>query len=288
MITDTANLSTATADVIKAWGVTKVFVVGGAGAVSDNVMDELTSVANVPAEGIKRVWGEDRFKTAEAVYDEGLADGIWDGISVPVICSGLTSADALSISPWSYSFGMPILLAKDGELDERSMTIAKTMNQITRFAYICGGTGAVSQSAEDDLMSAGISVKRFAGQDRYDTSAKIAKYFAGDMTDPTGKTGDYNHTIFASGLDNHFADPLVSAMLQAQYKKSNNDPATAPVLLVDGTSGAGFDLVKTAYAVASNDVDMLYVIGGTGAVSETTANAIMSNWDNITRLPDNS
>jgi hypothetical protein len=183
---------------------------------------------------------------------------------------------------------MPILLAKNGALTARSMTIAKNMNMITRFAYICGGTAAVSQATENSLMSAGISVKRFAGLDRYDTSAMIAKYFAGDMTDPTGKTGDYNHTIFASGLDSHYPDPLVSSMLQAQYTKEDGKMATAPVLLVDGTSGAGFDLVRTAYTVASNDVNMLYVIGGTAAVPETTANAIMSSWDNITRLPDNS
>jgi putative cell wall-binding protein len=286
MITTTANLSRATADVIKAWGVKKVTIVGGTAAVSDSVKNQLTTAAGVPADGILRVAGSDRYETAEAVYDQGVKEGIWTKDSVPVIASGNSAADALSISPWSYAYGMPVLLANKGIVSARSLEIAKLANASSKYAFICGGSSAVNMEAEDELRAAGIKVHRFAGFDRYDTSAMIAKYFAGDKIDPMGKTGEYNNTMFAAGGDTHYTDSLVSSMLQARYKKADGSSAAAPILLVDGTSGAGFDLVKNEYVKA--DISMLYVAGGTAAVSEETAAAVMSNWSSVVRIPDNT
>ena len=318
LLTDPASLSSQTAALIKQWNLSTVYIVGGTAAVSDVVATSLKKDCDVT--NVKRIYGNSRYETAEAVYTFGKAAGYF-GSSV-VITTGSKAADALSISPWAYSQRMPVLLAEDGALTGTSSTIIAT-GSFTK-AYILGGTSAVNAATYSAVKAVIADTTRLSGNDRYETSAKIAQEFAGSSytisnlytkanTTYTAATitlgSQYNNTAFASGSDDHYVDALVGGMLQAKqnyvlptgteyylktgssgtdsdYTKVTSVTVAAPILLVDGTSGAGFDLVESDYAKTSNNVSMLYVLGGTSAVTAATVAKITGNWTTVKEITD--
>ena len=66
-------------------------------------------------------------------------------------------------------------------------------------------------------------------------------------------------TAIASGNDSSFADALAGASLQGKKP--------APIILADGTAGAGIELMK------KKGTDDFTILGGAGAVSYETASA---------------
>jgi putative cell wall-binding protein len=293
LLTDTSALPDATKDLITGWGVKTIYIIGGTAVVTKDVETALTS-AGVTT--INRYAGDDRYETAKVVYLNGLTansgSSIWGDSAV--IATGLKAADALSISPWTYSKAMPIFLAGDnGVLDNSSLTIAKSFAT----TYLLGGTAVVNKDAETALKAvSGHTATRLAGDDRYETSVAIAKKFATNTSYYTSadhttlaSVSFYNNTAYASGLDAHYADALVGGMLQGRmetdvsdYFDANGQQAVlaigAPILLVDGTSGAGFTLTTDELTKASANVSQLWILGGTAAVTTETQNAITGNW----------
>lgn len=246
LITDSAELSGATALILEKLGVSKVLIIGGTGAVSLQTESELTSKCGIAAGDISRVGGKDRFETAENLYDYGMKDGTFRNSQACFITTGLTAADALSVGPWSYYGGSPVLLAgTDGTLDERALADAESFGK----KYIIGGEYAVSAASQNAL---GEGTLRIGGADRYETSARVAENFAGSRTD------GYKSCAFASGLDSHFVDSLTGSMLQGELP--------SPVLLTDGAAGPVMDLA--AVKLRSSAAESFRIFGGTGAVSE--------------------
>lgn len=253
LITDPDHISEETKNAILAMKIQKAVIIGGVSAVSKQVQEELTYTCGIESKNISRIQGDDRSGTARAVYEEGLKEGLYT-TSACVIASGMKAADALSISPWSYSLKMPIFLT-----DASGMISAKDLSYVKQFSkvYIAGGTSAVSAGLQSEIGAAAV---RFDGADRYQTSAKIAAAFAG------GSTSYYSGTAFTTGNDDNFADALTAAALQGGKP--------APILLVDGTSGAGFDLVKQAFK--KSGVTSITILGGNAAVPAKTAAAVKS------------
>jgi len=253
LITDPDHISEETKNAILAMKIRKAVIIGGVSAVSKQVQEELTYTCGIESKNISRIQGDDRSGTARAVYEEGLKEGIYT-TSACVIASGMKAADALSVSPWSYSRKMPIFLADaSGMISAKDLSYAKQFSKV----YIAGGTSAVSAAVQSEIGAAAV---RFDGADRYQTSAKIAAAFAG------GSTSLYSGTAFTTGKDSSFADALTAAALQGGKP--------APILLVDGTSGAGFDLVKQVFK--KSGVTSVTILGGNAAVPAETAAAVKS------------
>jgi putative cell wall-binding protein len=256
LITATAGLSSETASLLTTWKTANVTIIGGPKAVSSQVEADLTKL------GIKsnRIEGTDRYETARLVYLAGV--GSWMPTNGIFIATGMKAADALSASAIAYSKKMPIFLAgADGSLDNTSLAIAKTATKV----YILGGTSVISSATETTLKAAVTgtdAVKRLAGDTRYDTSAAIAKEFATAQL--------LNKVTYASGLDSHFPDALVGGMLAGK----NN----VPLLLVDGTSGAGFDYTKNTVSLKTSSCKDIYFLGGIKSVTAETVAAITGNW----------
>jgi putative cell wall-binding protein len=263
-LTTKDTLSTVTANEIKKKGITSITIVGGPAAVSDNVVSSLRAIG---VDNVNRVYGDDRRETAENVYQE-LG---WNYDTV-VIATGDKASDAISISPWAYSKHYPMLLATDGKLTGNSTKLAAKATKI----YVVGGVNAVSNETIADIKahsSNSINVIRFDGADRYDTSAKICKYFASSM-DGVG---------IASGDDSHYSDALVGAELMGLYGTG------APILLVDGTSSASMNYINSEFNKTANGINTIAFLGGTAAVSQATEDAILSNWSskvNVTNYFD--
>ncbi|MBD5070121.1 N-acetylmuramoyl-L-alanine amidase, partial [Xanthomonas citri pv. citri] len=82
-------------------------------------------------------------------------------------------ADAISAAPLAYQKNAPLLYTNSDKLSYETKTRLKEMQ--TKNVIIVGGTPAVSSNTANQIKSLGISIKRIAGSNRYDTAARVAK-----------------------------------------------------------------------------------------------------------------
>jgi hypothetical protein len=116
--------------------------------------------------------------------------------------------------------------------------------------FVLGGGLALSPSLDSQLTSAGYTVKRIAGGDRFETAVKIAD----QLGDPT--------TVFeATGLG--FADALAAGPAAAAAKGA--------ILLTDNATQAA----PTAAYLSAHPGGTHYAIGGPAAAADPSAQSIV-------------
>ena len=193
-----------------------------------------------------RLSGADRCATAYAA-----ADALKDLLGVKkfdniIIASGSNFADALAGSYLAKVKNAPILLYMSKSEQQNVSYIANNLKS-GGTVYILGGTAAVPARVESQLK--GYTVKRLAGDTRYDTNLKILE--------EAGVNGE--EILVSTGRN--FADSLSAS-------------ATGlPILLVD--SNKSLSAAQKAYLAAHSD-SAYTILGGTAAVSEKMASAIES------------
>ena len=141
-----------------------VYILGGSTAVSDDFEEMVSSLNRYT---VKRLAGSDRFGTNLAILEEA---GVSHDQEI-LICTATGFADSLSAS----AAGLPILLAHGTLREDQKRFLEGTSGNFV----IIGGTSAVSSSLEAELDAIG-DVERVAGENRYQTSVKVAKEFVSD------------------------------------------------------------------------------------------------------------
>jgi putative cell wall-binding protein len=205
---------------------------GVAGATSD-------AVAN-------RLAGTDRYITARAIGTATFTES-----TVAILAGGESFADALPAAYMSGAEQAPLFLTPPGGLPAG---LVNTLNGMkVDGIQIVGGTSAVSAKVVTELENAGFAVERLAGNNRYETSRKIAELF------PPQTVGSFSAgkaAIVVSGES--FPDALSAGPLAA----SNN----FPILLTN--PGGLHDQTKAA--LQSLGIKQVLIVGGTGAVSASS------------------
>ncbi|MCF0141284.1 MAG: cell wall-binding repeat-containing protein, partial [Mogibacterium sp.] len=120
--------------------------------------------------------------------------------------------------------------------------------------YILGGTGAVSQSFENKVKSAGFTVERCSGQNRYDTNL--------DTLDKAGVSTLSNGVILISA-GNDYADSLSASSTGKPMLLANNALTAEQVNYLTSLKNSG--------AITS-----CKIVGGPGAVSTTVEGQLNS------------
>jgi putative cell wall-binding protein len=216
---------------------TKIYILGGTGAVNGTAASALSAIA--PTE---RIGGSDRYATAAAV-----SEAMFPTASTAYIASGLGFADALSGGPAAAKQGAPLLLTGTTSLPAATRTELLRLNPSS--IKILGGTGAVSSQVEDQIRAAlpAAAITRYSGPDRYATAAAVvtALWPAGSPT-----------VFYASGTA--FPDGL-SATPAASIN-------SAPLLL----STADCMPSATSSATKALNPSLSVFTGGAAAVSSTT------------------
>lgn len=198
--------------------------------------------------------GINRYDTAEKVA-RFLIDKT--DVTAFALVTGVTAADALSFSSWSYQYRIPILLAKsNGSLPASSMSLIRSVNTKDSFdrVYIIGADPVVSVSVEVSLAP---DVKRLAGSNRYETSLIVARHF---LEENAGKTDNFNTSVVVSGKNENYPDALVGGPLAGERQ--------VPVLLV-GSAGMTDTLQSLVRSnMASMTTYRLTLLGaaGTGSI----------------------
>lgn len=212
-------------------------VVGGTGAISDDMVEQLSD--HVPAPGRAWRWaGSDRYETAAR-----LAYGAPAGSTV-FVASGLGFADALGGGAAAAHLGGPLVLTGPTRLPASVATVLKSIRPAR--VVVLGGTGAVANSVVTGIKSAvpAASVERQAGADRYATAAAVSA-----ATFPTAGT-----VYLAAGST--FPDALAGAPAAGS--------TGAPLLLTATNCAPAATRAEIARLGATNVV----AIGGTGVISD--------------------
>ncbi|MBU3190325.1 cell wall-binding repeat-containing protein [Clostridium bowmanii] len=235
LLTKTNEIPAGVLQELKDLGVKNVYIVGGVGAVSKTVADQLAGQGLT----ITRVQGDDRYETSLAVAKEAFGTAPAD----VVIANGLAYADALSVSSIAASKGMPILLVDHSKLSKEQATYIAGKS-----VYAVGGEGVLNA----DVVSATKAV-RLGGADRYETNATILSKF--DF--------DYTKLYLAKGTPANLVDSLAGSALAS---KTNS-----PIVLVDGSNKLN---KKLATVVTDKIKDKTAIVRLGGTVAQSTADAV--------------
>ena len=192
-----------------------------------------------------RLGGANRYETAAKISQSG-----WTTSDYAIVANGEGYADALCASPLAKANNAPILLTTNGSLSQNALDELKRLN--VKHVIVVGGTGVVSDSVLNSIKAQVTDVERIGGQDRYETSVKIAE-----------KLGTVTKVVVASGEG--YADAL------------STGPAAAingvPIIL---TRSNILPNVTSNYIKANPQITQTYVIGGTAAVSNSAVNSLPS------------
>jgi len=213
----------------------QVFIVGGAGAVSNEIKQKLESKGIT----VTRIYGASR-------YDTSLEIAKYLGPSKNVfVVTGNNYPDALSIASLAAYYEMPIMLADTNTLPYNSAVYI--LNSGVSKGYVVGGPGVLEDSVVHSLPNG----ERIAGTNRYETNAEVLRYFPCNTTTAFVATGE------------NFADAL-----------SGSSPSGLmfnPIILAnDNMSEDVVDFLNYNKKVFK----MKVTLGGTGAVSDSIVNRI--------------
>lgn len=215
-----------------------IIVIGGNGAISENVEDELKEITT----DVQRIYGNSRYSTAlEVAKKLGINNKI-------VVTSGEGFADALSIAPIAAQKGMPILLVGKGGLDSELKDYLK--NAQIQKSYIVGGKGVINESCESVLPN----VERISGDNRFETNIKIMEAFSDSI--------NFENVYIALGdgpTGKEFADALSGAAIAAKN--------SAPVILTNSIMPSNVErFIKEKISPSTR----VMLLGGKSVVSDET------------------
>ena len=131
---------------------------------SENVAEALRAMGF----RVDRISGADRYETARRAARTFAPDEL----STVYLASGVNFADAVAVAP-SVTSDTPLILSTPTELhaEARRFLTDHDIGSVT----ILGGRAAISDDVEAEIKDLGIETRRFAGADRYETAAMIAR-----------------------------------------------------------------------------------------------------------------
>lgn len=218
----------------------EVVVVGGASAVSENVVTAIKKVAKK----VTRVAGGDRYQTSRMITDRA-----FPGKTPSVyVATGGNFPDALSASAVAAGVKAPVLLVPGGNGAVDATTTKYLSGKGVTSAVVAGGASAVSAGIVTQLGKLpGVKVTRVSGSDRFATSEALNK--RSFSTAPTA--------YFATGMS--FPDALAGAALAGK--------GTAPLFVVQ----AGCVPASVVADLASFSTRKVTLLGGTNALAAPVA-----------------
>lgn len=161
---------------------TKYFVkIGGEKSISNEVATQLLPEGSK----VKSYKGADRYATNGEIIKE------FKDADTCIIASGENFADSLSIGAYATKNGYPIVLVQKNKINDVTKQALKDSK--IKKCYIVGGENSVSKSLEKELPQV---IERIAGNDRYETSLKIADKFYKDAQGAYLASGE----VFADSL----------------------------------------------------------------------------------------
>ncbi len=231
----------------------RVYIMGSSAAVADSV--EVRIKAAVPSAVTTRIAGADRYETARKAADKVYS------LKAPtkaIVALGTAWPDAASVSALAYAKSYPILLSKPSTLGTQTAEYLSARKPA--MTYVIGSETVVPKTVYDAIPAAtGKSAMRLAGANRYATAAAVARQSV-SITEGFSIQDIY----ITTGLN--YPDALSGGVLAGIQRH--------PLLLThpDGCPDGTADFLDDNKLAIS----YLWILGGTGAISQTGVAAIDS------------
>ena len=202
LLTGSTKLDSNVAKELERLGARKIYILGGTGAISQDVENQLKQKYTV-----SRLKGSDRFETANAINQ---AAGL-DQNSTAIIVNGMQVADSLSASSVAAIKHYPIYLS--------TVSKAPKLPSSIKTVYLIGGSSVVSEDVRSQLEQQGKKVVRLSGKDRFQTNiavneaffASSSSYILARGTSVLADQEDYPDAVAAASLAEKFDAPVVLA-----------------------------------------------------------------------------
>lgn len=182
-----------------------------------------------------------------------LAKSGWaEGTSNVILTRDDQFPDALAAVPLAKKLDAPILMTDSAKLDNR--TIGEIHDLGAKNVYIIGGIAAISQAIQDSLSSE-FTMTRIAGDQRYDTAARISALVGIDTT----------HTVYLANGD---ATPDAVAISAFAAEQGN------PILLTEQDSLPP----STVQALIDLQASKVILLGGTTVIGASVENELRAKY----------
>ncbi|WP_052085705.1 cell wall-binding repeat-containing protein [Clostridium sp. HMP27] len=242
------QVSTELLNKMKSLKAKKVYIIGGEGAISKTLENNLKKSLAVE---VVRIAGKDRYETSIKI-----ANYMYPSTNSEkeiAVVSGENFPDAISMAPVAAIKGIPIILTRRYEVSSDIKGFL-SKNSITK-SYVIGGTGAVSDKVAGEFPSS----ERIWGNNRYETNLNIMKHFISLLVNG-------GEIFIVSGQN--FPDALGGAAYVAKR--------SAPMFLVSPqVNKATEDYIYGFYQLGSPIGDLV-VLGGTAVVPDYVAQRIIT------------
>jgi len=226
-------------------GARRAVVVGGPRAVSPRVEQQLVELGLA----VERIAGTDRFGTAAAIAAQLDATQVYvvEGVD-PDPARGWP--DAIAVSGLAARQRRPLLLSTTDTLPQLTADALEALDvaEVT----IVGGVKAVSAAVEQAIVTFVPRVDRLAGNDRFDTSARIANAALAEGAATA-------RVVMASGAD--WPDGLTASALVA----------TSGVLLLTHPDELAASPPTQAWLADHPSIGNLILVGGPAAIDPSVA-----------------
>ena len=245
LLTPTQSLYPSLLPELQRLGAQTVYLLGGTAALDPKL--ETTLQDN--GYETKRLAGYDQYGTAAAIASE-----VTPQSSEAYLVNGENFPDALSISAYAASRGIPLLMTKSLQVPTETLDVMAKLG--VRQVTFIGGTAVIDNAIIDQLKNLPQPVyvqERIAGIDKYETNTAVLRQLSYDLSSVYVATGE------------NFPDALAGAALAAQ----NNHPIVlVPKTVPLGTTSLNY-LNERRTAGAS-----FIIFGGWGAIPSKVEDVI--------------
>lgn len=255
----------------------KVIILGGSAAVSEGVAEALRAMGF----RVDRISGADRYETARKAAKVFAPDSL----DTVYVASGTNFADAVAVAP-SVTKSTPLILTTPKTLHDEARRFLTEEDRSIGSVTILGGKAAVSADVEAEIRDLGLQTRRFAGKDRYETAAMIARQSFGaagcyPVADVAVASGTMPHGGLVAGavrgpcLPLLLAPPPASAIPESlaafgrDWLLAVGSSTQASVTAIGSSSVVSYDSLATVASGA--------VVGSDGADTATGAQA----WEQV-------
>lgn len=200
-------------------GVKTVYVLGGQNSISSTVENTLSTNSRGERRTIKRLFGDNRFETSMAIYDELIKLPSVD--LNPIFVNGNEFADALSAGPLAAKLKRAIVLTNGKNVSYR-------FDKSNSRNIVIGGYKSMDGSFLGD---------RIYGDNRFETAANIASRFYNPETVTLASGEEYPDGLSAISLYGKYKSPLLLTSkynLPKQASKYIKDQKVKNVVIVGG------------------------------------------------------
>ncbi|WP_052090803.1 cell wall-binding repeat-containing protein [Desulfosporosinus sp. HMP52] len=240
LLTDAKTLTASTSIELQRLQPKTVFILGGTSVVSQQIEQELKG-RNL---NVLRISGYDQYETSSKIA-RYLLDHRLISQGKAVLAYGENFPDALAVSSLAAYQGMPILLTRTHSLPSYTQKVLKELQASE--TIVVGGTAVIGAEVANQLPG----MKRYAGNDKYDTAVAIAESMQADL-----------NTIFVA-TGEQFPDALAGSVLAAR--------TNSPIILVNKNLPT-----VSAYFIESHkdEIKKTMLLGGMAVVPGTILDKI--------------